>query len=130
MIVVPARGFGQIPAAEDGSGVPEKVSRLLRHRHASDTNEAFALRPENHIRSPWNHATFCWIRSRRTACIKQIPRRSRRFVVNGSSKGHRVVPQRSDEVSGAPRILADLRADGEVISRKTVARKRPIHLQP
>lgn len=28
----------------------------------------------------------------------------------------------SDEVSGAPRILADLRADGEVISRKTVAK--------
>ena len=28
----------------------------------------------------------------------------------------------SDEVSGAPRILVDLREDGEVISRKTVAR--------
>lgn len=28
----------------------------------------------------------------------------------------------SDEVSGAPKILADLRADGEVISRKTVAK--------
>jgi len=28
----------------------------------------------------------------------------------------------SDEVSGAPRILADLRQDGEVISRKTVAK--------
>ncbi len=28
----------------------------------------------------------------------------------------------SDEVSGAPRILADLREDGETISRKTVAR--------
>ena len=28
----------------------------------------------------------------------------------------------SDEVSGAPRILADLRDDGEVISRKTVAK--------
>ena len=28
----------------------------------------------------------------------------------------------SDEVSGTPRILADLRADGEVISRKTVAK--------
>jgi putative transposase len=28
----------------------------------------------------------------------------------------------SDEVSGSPRILADLRADGEVISRKTVAK--------
>jgi len=28
----------------------------------------------------------------------------------------------SDRVSGAPRILADLRADGEVISRKTVAK--------
>jgi hypothetical protein len=28
----------------------------------------------------------------------------------------------SDEVSGAPRILADLREDGEVISRKTVAK--------
>ena len=27
----------------------------------------------------------------------------------------------SDEVSGAPRILADLRDDGEIISRKTVA---------
>ncbi|MBX0301442.1 IS3 family transposase, partial [Cryobacterium sp. 1639] len=27
----------------------------------------------------------------------------------------------SDEVYGAPRILADLRADGEIISRKTVA---------
>jgi putative transposase len=27
----------------------------------------------------------------------------------------------SDEVSGSPRILVDLRADGEVISRKTVA---------
>ncbi|WP_168195291.1 IS3 family transposase [Cryobacterium sp. LW097] len=27
----------------------------------------------------------------------------------------------SDEVYGAPRILADLRADGEVIFRKTVA---------
>jgi len=29
----------------------------------------------------------------------------------------------SDEVSGSPRILADLRCDGEVISRKTVAKK-------
>lgn len=29
---------------------------------------------------------------------------------------------KSDEVSGAPRILADLREDGEVISRKTVAK--------
>jgi len=28
----------------------------------------------------------------------------------------------SDEVSGSPRILADLRQDGEVISRKTVAK--------
>ena len=28
----------------------------------------------------------------------------------------------SDEVSGAPRILVDLRGDGEVISRKTVAK--------
>ena len=28
----------------------------------------------------------------------------------------------SDEVSGSPRILADLRGDGEVISRKTVAK--------
>ena len=28
----------------------------------------------------------------------------------------------SDEVSGAPKILADLRRDGEVISRKTVAK--------
>ena len=28
----------------------------------------------------------------------------------------------SDEVSGSPRILADLRADGEIISRKTVAK--------
>jgi transposase InsO family protein len=28
----------------------------------------------------------------------------------------------SDEVSGAPRILADLREDGEIISRKTVAK--------
>ncbi len=28
----------------------------------------------------------------------------------------------SDEVSGAPRILADLREDGETISRKTVAK--------
>ena len=29
----------------------------------------------------------------------------------------------SDEVSGSPRILADLREDGEVISRKTVAKR-------
>jgi len=28
----------------------------------------------------------------------------------------------SDEVSGSPKILADLRGDGEVISRKTVAK--------
>ena len=28
----------------------------------------------------------------------------------------------SDEVSGSPRILADLREDGEIISRKTVAK--------
>ncbi len=28
----------------------------------------------------------------------------------------------SDEVSGSPRILADLREDGEVISRKSVAK--------
>jgi transposase InsO family protein len=28
----------------------------------------------------------------------------------------------SDEVSGSPKILADLRADGETISRKTVAK--------
>jgi hypothetical protein len=27
----------------------------------------------------------------------------------------------SDEVSGAPRILVDMRSDGEIISRKTVA---------
>jgi putative transposase len=29
---------------------------------------------------------------------------------------------KSDEVSGSPRILVDLRADGETISRKTVAK--------
>jgi hypothetical protein len=35
----------------------------------------------------------------------------------------------SDEVSGSPRILADLRGDGEVISRKTVAKTmRRLHL--
>jgi len=35
----------------------------------------------------------------------------------------------SDEVSGSPRILADLRCDGEVISRKTVAKTmRKLHL--
>jgi hypothetical protein len=35
----------------------------------------------------------------------------------------------SDEVSGSPRILADLRGDGEVISRKTVAKTmRKLHL--
>ena len=35
----------------------------------------------------------------------------------------------SDEVSGSPRILADLREDGEVISRKTVAKTmRKLHL--
>ncbi len=35
----------------------------------------------------------------------------------------------SDEVSGSPKILADLRGDGEVISRKTVARTmRKLHL--
>ena len=28
----------------------------------------------------------------------------------------------SDEVYGSPRILADLRADGEIVSRKTVAK--------
>ena len=36
----------------------------------------------------------------------------------------------SDEVSGSPRILADLRDDGEVISRKTVAKTmRELHLK-
>jgi len=36
----------------------------------------------------------------------------------------------SDEVSGSPRILADLRDDGEVISRKTVAKTmRKLHLK-
>ena len=36
----------------------------------------------------------------------------------------------SDEVSGSPRILADLRGDGEVISRKTVAKTmRKLHLK-
>ena len=35
----------------------------------------------------------------------------------------------SDEVSGAPRILVDLREDGEIISRKTVAKTmRRLHL--
>ncbi|MHB8186326.1 MAG: IS3 family transposase [Dermatophilaceae bacterium] len=35
----------------------------------------------------------------------------------------------SDEVSGSPRILADLRGDGEVISCKTVAKTmRKLHL--
>ena len=35
----------------------------------------------------------------------------------------------SDEVSGSPKILADLRGDGEVISRKTVAKTmRKLHL--
>jgi hypothetical protein len=35
----------------------------------------------------------------------------------------------SDEVSGSPRILADLRGDGEVIARKTVAKTmRKLHL--
>jgi hypothetical protein len=28
----------------------------------------------------------------------------------------------SDQVNGAPRILADLRADGEIVSKKTVAK--------
>jgi putative transposase len=36
----------------------------------------------------------------------------------------------SDEVSGSPKILADLRGDGEVISRKTVAKTmRKLHLK-
>jgi len=36
----------------------------------------------------------------------------------------------SDEVSGSPKILADLRDDGEVISRKTVAKTmRKLHLK-
>ena len=35
----------------------------------------------------------------------------------------------SDEVSGSPKILADLRGDGEVISRKSVAKTmRKLHL--
>src|ERR1035437_10135382 len=35
----------------------------------------------------------------------------------------------SDEVSGSPKILADLRGDGEVISRKTDAKTvRKLHL--
>ena len=34
----------------------------------------------------------------------------------------RAAHEASDQVNGAPRILADLRADGEVVSRKTVAK--------
>ena len=34
----------------------------------------------------------------------------------------RAAHQASDHVNGAPRILADLRDDGEVVSRKTVAK--------
>ena len=37
-------------------------------------------------------------------------------------RSERIEAKIGDEVSGAPRILADLRADGEVISRKTVAK--------
>ena len=32
------------------------------------------------------------------------------------------LPRASDQVNGAPRILADLRADGETVSQKTVAK--------
>ena len=52
------------------------------------------------------------------------PRAVRRDGIDAKIAGFHAA---SDEVYGSPRILADLRADGEVISRKTVA-ARMTHL--
>ncbi|WP_153038780.1 IS3 family transposase [Rathayibacter tanaceti] len=49
---------------------------------------------------------------------KPSPRVLRREVIEGKIAAFHAA---SDDVYGTPRILADLRADGEVISRKTVA---------
>jgi hypothetical protein len=46
------------------------------------------------------------------------PAQQRREAIDAKVKGFH---DASDQVYGAPRILADLRDDGEVISRKTVA---------
>jgi putative transposase len=46
------------------------------------------------------------------------PAQRRREVIDAKVKGFH---DASDQVYGSPRILADLRDDGEVISRKTVA---------
>ena len=46
------------------------------------------------------------------------PAQQRREAIDVKVKGFH---DASDQVYGAPRILADLREDGEVISRKTVA---------
>ncbi|MGB3229949.1 MAG: IS3 family transposase [Mycobacterium sp.] len=46
------------------------------------------------------------------------PAQQRREAIDAKVKGFH---DASDQVYGSPRILADLRDDGEVISRKTVA---------
>ena len=108
---------------EDGPGVPKKSVALLRPGSVGYEREAFALMlAEKSNYSVARMARLLGVsRSGFYAWCKRPPSRQairQERIEQKISWFHGA----SDEVSGSPRILADLRDDGETISRKTVAK--------
>ena len=113
--------------AADGPGVPEKSSGLLRHGELEPERafEVIDAQKATFTASPgWPSCSGCpgpgyyaWAAS--GGPLARRPREARRLELVGKIEA---AHDASDGVNGAPRITADLREAGEVISVKTTAK--------
>src|SRR5665647_1105812 len=103
----------------DGPGVPEKSSGLLRHRE-SEPVEAYRVMDTQKATCQITRMAvllgvsrsgyYAW--ARREAAGPSVARRRRERLTVKIAKFH----ADSDHVYGSPRILADLREDGQKVS--------------
>ncbi|WP_420893269.1 IS3 family transposase [Rathayibacter rathayi] len=96
------------PLLRPGSVGYEREAFELMHAEKSE----FTIKRMARLLEVSRSGYYAWTRR------KPSPRALRREVIEGKVAAFHAA---SDDVYGSPRILADLRADGEIVSRKTVA---------